>query len=91
MRFTRVTFARSMFVPGVCDGASLVSDVDADILDEGLGFHSGPKMTIVPWVHILAATFEQQAQQPATVSQLQQAANQQIANLQPPPPKKRRN
>lgn len=78
MRFTKVVFARSMFVPGVCDGASLVADVEADIIDEGLGFHSGPSMTIVPWVHILTATFEQSAQS--------------AANLQPPPPaKKKRN
>lgn len=76
MKFTKITFERAMFIDGFCSGASSLTDADADILDEGLGFSVGDEMTIVPWTHVLTAKF----QRPRT----------EAAAQPPPPPKNKR-
>jgi len=73
MKFSKITFSRAMFIDGFCSGASTLTDVEVDIIDDGLGFTVGDEMTIVPWAHVLTAKF----QRPRTE-----------ASAQPPPPPK---
>jgi hypothetical protein len=57
MKFTKITFGRSIFIPGLAgDGASTLSNVQGEMTAAGLEFEHGDRITLVPWVHVLTAT-----------------------------------